>query len=132
MLVVFETIKLFVKKGKKNGAADAAAICEGASRPDVKIVAAKSLEQQGILALHVARSLLVKQETTLAKAMRGLAIEFGLAVPKGIRKLEELMALVDANSTVPSKPVRPARPLSRVGRMHQDFRSRDCRARPPG
>jgi len=38
----------------------------------MKFVPAKSLEQQGILALHSVRSLLVKQQTMLANAMRGL------------------------------------------------------------
>src|ERR1700674_4262399 len=95
-LIAPEAVKPFVKKGKKNDAADAAAICEAASRPDVKFVATKSVEQQGILALHAARSL-VKQQTMLANAMRGLATEFGLTVPKGIRKLPELMELVDAD-----------------------------------
>jgi transposase len=61
------------------------------------------LEQQGILALHSARSLLVKQQTMLANAMRGLATEFGLTVPKGISKLEELAALVEADETFPVK-----------------------------
>jgi transposase len=66
----------------------------------VKFVATKSVEQQGILALHAARSLLVKQQTMLANAMRGLATEFGLTVPKGIRKLPELMELVDADEAI--------------------------------
>jgi hypothetical protein len=44
----------------------------------------------GILALHSARSLLVKQQTMPANAMRGLATEFGLTVPQGIGRLEEL------------------------------------------
>ncbi|MEO6779831.1 MAG: IS110 family transposase [Bradyrhizobium sp.] len=96
-LIAAETVKPFVKKGKKNDAADAAAICEAASRPEVKFVAVKSVEQQAILALHSARSLLVKQKTMLANAMRGLATEFGLTVPKGIQKLDELMALVNSD-----------------------------------
>src|ERR1700674_6043238 len=100
-LIAPEAVKPFVKKGKKNDAADAAAICEAASRPDVKFVPAKSVEQQGILALHAARSLLVKQQTMLANAMRGLATEFGITVPKGIGRLEELMALGDADNAVP-------------------------------
>src|ERR1700723_188670 len=100
-LIAAEAVKPFVKKGKKNDAADAAAICEAASRPNVKFVPAKSLEQQGILALHSARSLLVKQQTMLANAMRGLATEFGLTVSKGIRKLDELTALVDADEAFP-------------------------------
>jgi error-prone DNA polymerase len=89
-LIASEAVKPFVKRGKKNDPADAAAICAAASRPEAKFVAVKSLEQQGVLALHSARSLLVKQETMLANAMRGLATEFGLVVPKGMDKLEEL------------------------------------------
>src|ERR1700758_374405 len=96
-LIAPEAVKPFVKKGKKNDAADAAAICEAASRPDVKFVPVKTVEQQGILALHTARELLVKQQTMLANAMRGLGTEFGLTVPKGIGKLEELIALVDTD-----------------------------------
>lgn len=102
-LIAPEAVKPFVKKGKKNDAADAAAICEAASRPDVKFVPAKSVTQQGILALHAARSLLVKQQTMLANAMRGLATEFGITVPKGIHKLDELMAVVDADEIMPKQ-----------------------------
>jgi transposase len=98
-LIAAEAVKPFVKKGKKNDAADAAAICEAASRPDAKFVPAKTVQQQGILALHGARSLLVKQQTMLANAMRGLVTEFGVTVPKGIRKLDELMTLVDTDET---------------------------------
>jgi transposase len=35
--------------------------------------------------------------------MRGLAAEFGLTVPKGISKLEELTVLVDADETIPEQ-----------------------------
>jgi len=102
-LIAPEAVRPFVKKGKKNDAADAAAICEAASRPGVRFVPIKSLEQQAILALHSARSLLVKQQTMLANAIRGLATEFGLTVPLGMSKLGELMALVDADEAVPAK-----------------------------
>jgi len=63
----------------------------------------KNLEQQGILALHAARSLLVKQQTMLANAMRGLATEFGITVPKGMRNLDELMTLVDTDESIPKQ-----------------------------
>jgi len=102
-LIAPEAVRPFVKKGKKNDAADAAAICEAASRPGVRFVPIKSLEQQAVLALHSARSLLVKQQTMLANAIRGLATEFGLTVPLGMSKLGELMALVDADEAVPAK-----------------------------
>jgi transposase len=102
-LLAPEAVRPFVKKGKKNDPADAAALCTAASRPDMMFVPIKSIEQQGILALHSARSLLVKQQTMLANAMRGLATEFGLTVPKGVGKLEELLALVDADKAFPEK-----------------------------
>jgi error-prone DNA polymerase len=102
-LIAPEAVRPFVKRGKKNDAADAAAICEAASRPGVRFVPIKSLEQQGVLALHSARALLVKQQTMLANAIRGLATEFGLTVPLGMSKLGELMALVDADEAVPDK-----------------------------
>ena len=102
-LIASEAVKPFVKRGKKNDPADAAAICAAASRPEAKFVAVKSLEQQGVLALHSTRSLLVKQETMLANAMRGLATEFGLVVPKGMDKLEELAKLVEEDKTFPEQ-----------------------------
>ena len=102
-LIAPEAVRPFVKRGKKNDAADAAAICAAASRPDAKFVPVKSLEQQGVLALHSARALLVKQQTMLANAMRGLAAEFGLAVPKGMSRLEELVALVETDGTFPEQ-----------------------------
>src|SRR5215213_11153995 len=100
-LIASEAVKPFVKRGKKNDPADAAAICAAASRPEAKFVVVKSLEQQGVLALHSVRSLLVKQHTMLANAMRGLATEFGLVVPKGMAKLQELVALVEEDKSIP-------------------------------
>ncbi len=102
-LIAPEAVRPFVKKGCKNDATVAAALCTAASRPDMKFAPAKSLEQQGVLALHAARTLLVKQQTMLANAMRGLATEFGVTVPQGIGKLGELMALVDATKPFPRR-----------------------------
>src|SRR3954453_23071428 len=102
-LLAPEAVRPFVKKGKKNDAADAAALREAASRPDTRFVPVKSLEQQGVLALHSARALLVEQRTMLADAMRGLATEFGLVVPKGVGRLEELVTLVEEDGTFPER-----------------------------
>jgi len=102
-LIAPEAVKPFVKKGKKNDAADAAALCVAASRPEMKFVPIKNTEQQGILALHSARSLLVKQQTMLANAMRGVATEFGLTVAKGMDKLDDLAVLVKADKAFPSR-----------------------------
>ncbi|MDO9714314.1 IS110 family RNA-guided transposase [Paracraurococcus lichenis] len=101
-LLAPEVARPFVKKGKKNDAADAAALCTAASMPEVKFVPVKSPEQQGVLVLHSARSLLVKQQTMLANAMRGLATEFGLVVAKGVHRLDELEAQVQAEASMPA------------------------------
>lgn len=44
-LIPPEAAQPFVKKGKKNDAADAAALCAAASQPDVKFVPVKTREQ---------------------------------------------------------------------------------------
>src|ERR1035441_9072117 len=59
-LIAPEAVITVLKKGKKNAPADAAALCTAASRPDMMFVPVKNIEQQGILALHSARSLLVR------------------------------------------------------------------------
>ena len=101
-LLAPEAARPFVKKGKKNDAADAGALCSAASQPEVKFVPVKSLEQQGVLALHSVRTLLVKQQTMLANAMRGLAAEFGLVVAKGVHRLDELEAQMQAEASMPA------------------------------
>jgi error-prone DNA polymerase len=55
-----------------------------------------------VLALHAARSLLVKRQAMLANAPRGPAGGFGVTVPRGLHKLEELAALVGAEEGVPA------------------------------
>ena len=100
-LIPSEAVRPFVKRGRKNDAADAAAICEAASRPNIKFVPVKSLDQQGTLALHSARSLLVKQQTMLANAMRGLATEFGMVVSLGVHKIGQLMLRIEEEKDLP-------------------------------
>ena len=52
-LIAPEAVRPFVKRGKKNDAADAAALCEAARRPEMKFVPVKNPEQQATLALHL-------------------------------------------------------------------------------
>jgi transposase len=76
-------VKPYVKRGKSD-AADAEAICEAVTRPTMRFVPIKSIEQQAALALHRARDLLVRQRTQLVNMIRGLLAEFGIDVPKGL------------------------------------------------
>src|SRR3546814_4293333 len=62
-------VKAYVKRGKSD-ALDAEAICEAVQRPTMRFVPVKTVEQQAILMTHRARSLLVRQRTMLANALR--------------------------------------------------------------
>ena len=76
-------VKPYVKRGKTD-AGDAEAICEAVTRPSMRFVPIKSVEQQAALALHRTRDLLVRQRTQLVNMIRGLLAEFGIDIPKGI------------------------------------------------
>jgi transposase len=76
-------VKAYVKRGKSD-AIDAEAICEAVTRPTMRFVAIKSEEQQGVLFLHRARDLVVRQRTQLSNMLRGLLGEFGIAIAQGI------------------------------------------------
>ena len=88
------TVKLmapqFVKpyvKTNKNDMADAEAICEAVSRPNMRFVALKTVEQQAILSVHRARQGFVKARTAQGNQIRGLLSEFGIVIPQGIRSI---------------------------------------------
>lgn len=48
-------VKPYLRRGAKNDAVDAAAICEAVTRPNMRFVPIKSVENQGFLMLHRAR-----------------------------------------------------------------------------
>jgi transposase len=79
-LMAPQFVKPYVKSNKTDRN-DAAAICEAMSRPSMRFVEVKSVEQQDIQAIHRVRSGLVKQRTSQANQIRGLAGEYGLVAP---------------------------------------------------
>lgn len=85
-LIAPQFVKPYVKSNK-NDAADAEAICEAVSRPTMRFVPVKNVEQQSVLALHRARQAFVKARTAQANQIRGLLGEFGLIIPVGILNL---------------------------------------------
>jgi transposase len=68
------------KRGK-NDAADAAAICEAVTRPNMRFVPVKSIEQQSRLFVHRARQGYVEQRTSLINRIRGLLSDLGIVLP---------------------------------------------------
>ena len=77
-------VKPYVKRGKTD-AGDAEAICEAVTRPTMRFVPIKSVEQQAALALHRTRDLLVRQRTQLVNMIRGLLAELASISPKASR-----------------------------------------------
>jgi transposase len=89
-LISPQFVKPFVKTNK-NDRNDAEAICEAASRPSMRFVAPKTIEQQDIQSLHRIRSRFVQERTAIANQIRGLLLEFGIAISKGINKIRGLI-----------------------------------------
>jgi transposase len=57
-------VKPYLRR-QMNDAADAAAICEAVTRPSMRFVAVRSLENQATLMRHKTREMLVSQRTQL-------------------------------------------------------------------
>jgi transposase len=89
-------VKPYVKRGRKNDAADAAAICEAVTRPHMRFVPVKSVEAQGVLVLHRSRDLLVRQRTTLICSLRSQLAEFGVVAGRGKGGFAKLRGLLEA------------------------------------
>jgi len=86
-LMAPQYVKPYVKTNK-NDAADAEAICEAVSRPNMRFVPIKDSSQQSVLAMHRVRQSFVKARTAQANQIRGLLSEFGLVFPQGIGNIE--------------------------------------------
>lgn len=97
-LIAPQFVKPYVKTNK-NDQADAEAICEAVTRPNMRFVPIKSIEQQDILSIHRVRARLVKNRTALANEIRGLLHEFGLIIPQGINKvISTLTEILDSGA----------------------------------
>jgi transposase len=104
------TIKLmapqFVKpyvKTNKTDAADAEAICEAVTRPNMRFVPMKNADQQSVLSLHRARQGFVRARTAQANQIRGLLAEYGITLPQGIGHVtKQLPGIIeDAENDLP-------------------------------
>ncbi|WP_242456660.1 IS110 family transposase [Pantoea agglomerans] len=75
------------RMGCKNDKNDAIAIVEADSRPGMRYVPEKSVEQQDIQCLHRVRQRLMKNKAALINQIRGLGLEYGIAMPEGAHKI---------------------------------------------
>lgn len=84
----------FVKPYVKSNKNDAEAICEATQRPNMRVVPRKSVEQQDIQSIHRVRSQLVARRTAQANQIRGLLMEYGVIIPKGISFIRKNIPLI--------------------------------------
>jgi transposase len=85
-LIPPQFVKPYVKSNK-NDANDAEAICEAISRPHMRFVAVKSVEQQDIQATHRVRTEIKDHRNAKANQIRGLVAEYGLVAPQTLPAL---------------------------------------------
>lgn len=72
------------RRSGKNDSNDAEAICEAVSRPSMRFVPVKSVEQQATLTLHRVRLGFVEERTATINRIRGLLAEFGVVLPQRV------------------------------------------------
>ena len=78
-------------------------MAEAARRPNIKDAPMKTAEQQGLQAIQRAREVLIGECTALSNHLRGILLEFGVAIPQGfaslLRALPEI--LEDGDNELP-------------------------------
>jgi transposase len=86
-------VKPFVKR-QKNDKNDAAAIHETLSRPGLRFVKVRSVDNQAVLMQHKAREMLVHQRTQLLNGLRGHLAEIGVIAAQGTCNMRSLGGLI--------------------------------------
>lgn len=105
-LISPQFVKPFVKTNK-NDFNDTQGILDANSRPNMRYVSPKNLEQQDIQSLHRVRERYIVNRTALANQIRGLLMEYGVVIPKGIdhvrRQLPQLLEATKTELTITMK-----------------------------
>jgi transposase len=97
------------RRGGKNDGNDAEAICEAVSRPGMRFVPVKSLEQQAVLSLHRVRQGFIEERTATINRVRGLLAEFGVVLPQ--KAIEVRRGAASALERLPARAARAVRDL---------------------
>ena len=92
-LIAAQFVKPFVKS-HKNDRADAEAIAEAASRPTMRDVPIKTIEQQDVQTLHRIRSRLMRDRIAQSNQIRGLLAEYGVIIAQGSARVRRHLPLI--------------------------------------
>jgi transposase len=87
-LIAPQFVKPFVKSNK-NDMRDAEGIGEAVTRPTMRFVPIKAIDQQDIQSLHRVRDRLIGERTALVNEVHGLMHEYGIVIPKGVSKFRQ-------------------------------------------
>src|SRR6266705_6875352 len=87
-LMAPQFVKPYVKSNK-NDSRDAEGIAEAVTRPTMRFVPIKDVDQQDIQALHRVRERLMGERTALVNEVHGLMHEYGIVMPKGVSKFRQ-------------------------------------------
>lgn len=86
-------------KTNKDDAADAEAINEAVTRPNMRFVPIKQIEHQDIQSWHRVRRGFIKRRIALTNELNGLMSEYGIVLPDKYSKLiEKIASLIDPSS----------------------------------
>jgi transposase len=103
-LMAAEFVTPFRKsKGAKNDRNDAEAIVEAMSRPSMRFVAVKAVDQQAILAWHRMRAGWNEERTALINRVRGLLAEFGVWLPRSAQALIRALPRLIQDDSLPAR-----------------------------
>lgn len=89
------------RRGGKNDANDAEAICEAVARPNMRFVAVKSESQQAVLVMHRMRDQLVHERTALMNQIRSYLHEFGIVMAQGRAPLAKIFPIIHEDMQLP-------------------------------
>ena len=113
------------RKSDKNDRNDAEAICEAVTRPSMRFVAVKTVEQQDMLTMHRVREGLMKERVALINRIRGSLSEYGIVIAKDVSNLRRELPgiLEDAENELTAA----ARQL--FSELYEDLGAREQRLR---
>lgn len=94
-------VKAYVKRNKTD-AADAAAICEAVTRPTMRFVPVKTVEQQAAGMVIKTRDLLMRQRNQTINALRAHLAELGVVASAGKAGIARLVAQIRNEDNLPA------------------------------
>jgi len=103
------------RKSAKNDGNDAEAVCEAVTRPSMRFVPVKSIEQQALLSLHrVRQGFVVEQAATAAEALPELARRVVSDLLEQMRSLDQRIEGYDREIEAQARLSEPARRLMKI------------------